>query len=92
MKRKAVALAGFASGALAGTAAYRHWFGGSRERLDVYFDDGSFVTFGAGSPEAARLLPLARQVLAVAGNAGGRATGVRPEDRAAEGGPGARKS
>jgi len=92
MRRKAVALAGFASGALAGTAAYRHWFGGSRERLDVYFDDGSFVTFGSGSPEAARLLPLARQVVAVAGNAGGRATGVRPEDRAAEGGPGARKS
>ena len=92
MRRKAVALAGFASGALAGTAAYRHWFGGSRERLDVYFDDGSFVTFGSGSPEAARLLPLARQVLVVAGNAGGRATGVRPEDRAAEGGPGARKS
>jgi len=92
MRRKAVALAGFASGALAGTAAYRHWFGGSRERLDVYFEDGSFVTFGSGSPEAARLLPLARQVVAVAGNAGGRATGVRPEDRAAEGGPGARKS
>jgi len=92
MKRKAVALAGFTSGALAVTAAYRHWSGRSRERLDVYFDDGSFVTFGAGSPEAARLLPLARQVLAVAGNAGGRATGVRPEDRAAEGGPGARKS
>jgi hypothetical protein len=67
MKHKAVALAGFASGALAGTALYRHFFGGSRERLDVYFDDGSFITFGAGSPEAARLLPLARQVLVAAG-------------------------
>ena len=63
MRRKAFALAGFASGALAGTAAYRRWFGGSRERLDVYFDDGSFVTFGPGSPESARLLPLARRVL-----------------------------
>jgi hypothetical protein len=61
-----LALAGFASGALAGTAAYRRWFGRSRERLDVYFDDGSFVTFGAGSPEADRLLPLARQVLTAA--------------------------
>ena len=67
MKRKLFALAGFASGALAGRAAYRRWFGGSRERLDVYFDDGSFVTFGSGSPEAARLLPLARQVLVAAG-------------------------
>jgi len=65
MKRK-FALAGFATGVLAGTAVYRHWFRGSRERLDVYFDDGSFVTFGAGSPESARLLPLARRVLVTA--------------------------
>ena len=64
--RRRFALAGFASGALAGTAAYRHWFGGSRERLDVYFDDGSFVTFEAGSAEAARLLPVARRVLLAA--------------------------
>ena len=67
MRRRLFALAGFASGALAGTAAYRRWLGGSRERLDVYFDDGSFVTFGESSPEAARLLPLARQVLVAAG-------------------------
>lgn len=66
MRRKAFAFVGFASGAIAGTAAYRHWFGGSQERLDVYFDDGSFVTFGAGSPEAARLLPRARRVLLAA--------------------------
>ena len=56
-------MAGFASGVVAGTAAYRRLFGGSRERLEVYFDDGSFITFGDRSPEAARLLPLARQVL-----------------------------
>jgi hypothetical protein len=66
MGRRLFALAGFASGLLAGTAAYRRWLGGSRERLDVYFDDGSFVTFGSGSPEAARLLPLARRVLVAA--------------------------
>jgi len=66
MRRRLFALAGFASGALAGTAAYRRWLGGNRERLDVYFDDGSFVTFEAGSAEAARLLPLARQVLLAA--------------------------
>ncbi len=41
-------------------------FGGRGDRLDVYFDDGSFVTYVDGSPEADRLLPLARQVLAVA--------------------------
>jgi hypothetical protein len=66
MRRRALALVGFASGALAGTAVYRRWFGGTRERLDVYFDDGSFVTFEAGSTEAARLLPLARRVLLAA--------------------------
>jgi hypothetical protein len=67
MKRRLLTLAGFASGALAGTAAYRRWFGGRRERLDVYYDDGSFVTYESGSSEAARLLPLAQQVLTAAG-------------------------
>jgi hypothetical protein len=66
MRRRFLALAGLASGALAGTAGYRRWFGPSRERVDVYFEDGSFVTFEAGSREAARLLPLARQVLTAA--------------------------
>jgi hypothetical protein len=55
---------GFASGALAGTVAYRRVFGGGRERIDVYFDDGSFVTFGGRSPEAAKLVPLAQRVVA----------------------------
>jgi hypothetical protein len=67
MRRRLLAAAGFACGALAGTAAYRRWLGGSRERLEIFFDDGSFVTFEAGSSEAARLLPLAQQVLAVVG-------------------------
>jgi hypothetical protein len=67
MRRRLLTLVGFASGALAGTAAYRRWFGGSRERLDVYFDDGSFVTYESGSSEADRLLPLAQQVLTAAG-------------------------
>ena len=58
-------MAGFASGALAGTLAYRRLLGGGRERLgvDIYFDDGSFVTFVGRSPEAAALVPLARRIL-----------------------------
>ena len=64
MRRRLLTLVGVASGALAGTAAYRRWFGSGRGRVDVYFEDGSFVTFVAGSAEAERLLPLARQVLA----------------------------
>ena len=66
MRRRALALVGFASGALAGSAVYRRWFGGSRERLDLYFDDGSMVSLVEGSPEADTLLPVAREVLAAA--------------------------
>lgn len=53
---------GVASGGIA-TVVFRKLFGARRERIDVYFDDGSFVTFEARSREAARLLPLARRVL-----------------------------
>jgi hypothetical protein len=63
-RRLVTVLIGVASGGAA-TVAFR--FRGMlarRGRIDVYFDDGSFVTFVAGSPEAERLLPIARQVLA----------------------------
>jgi hypothetical protein len=62
--RRLLRIAGFASGAVVGTVAYRRLFGGGRERVDIYFDDGSFVTFVGRSPEAARLVPLAHRVLA----------------------------
>jgi hypothetical protein len=66
LRRKGLRAAGFASGVLAGTLAYRYLFGDRGERIDVYFDDGSFVTFAAGSLEGDRLLPLARRVLVAA--------------------------
>jgi hypothetical protein len=66
MGRRLLRIAGFASGALAGTVAYRRWLGAGRERVDVYFDDGSFVTFVGRSPEAAKLIPLAQRVLTAA--------------------------
>jgi hypothetical protein len=37
-----------------------------RERVDLYFSDGSSVSFDPGSPTGDRLLPLARQALAAA--------------------------
>jgi hypothetical protein len=37
-----------------------------RRRVDVYFADGSMVSFGEESPEGARLLALGRRALAVA--------------------------
>jgi hypothetical protein len=37
-----------------------------RDRVDLYFSDGSMVTFQQGSIEGARLLPLAQEILAAA--------------------------
>ena len=65
-RRLRVFLLGVASGGAA-TVALRSRLGARRERLDVYFADGSFVTFGAGSSTAEQLLPLAGQVLAAVG-------------------------
>jgi hypothetical protein len=66
MRDKEFALAGFVTGVLAGAVADRRLARSKRERLELYFDDGSFVTLADGSPDAARLLPLAHQVLAAA--------------------------
>jgi hypothetical protein len=66
MKRKALALLGFATGVLAGTVVFRRSVARRRDRIDVYFDDGSMVSFVEGSEEAEKLLPVARDVLAAA--------------------------
>ncbi len=65
MRRRRLALAGVAGGALTGALLLRRLAELRRGRLDVYFVDGSFITFVEGSQEADRLLPLARQILAV---------------------------
>ena len=64
--RSVVATLGLVAGA-AGAAAYwlRHT-GSPREHVDVYFADGSMVSFVPGSPEGDKLLPIARRVLAAA--------------------------
>ncbi|MFN2629950.1 MAG: hypothetical protein ABR569_15160 [Gaiellaceae bacterium] len=63
MRRKLLALLGFATGLLIGTVFYRRAAAGKRERVDLYFDDGSMVSLGDGSPGAERLLPIARALL-----------------------------
>ena len=64
MRRGLLVLAGLVGiGIVAGTA-YDRWVANQRDRLDIYFDDGTFVTYLEGSSEAERLLPHARQVLA----------------------------
>lgn len=67
MRRGLFALAGLVAGSIAAGAAYERLIENEHDRLDVYFDDGSFVTYVEGSREAEKLLPLARQVLAAVG-------------------------
>ncbi len=64
MRRKLLALVGFATGVFAGSVVYRRSFARRPERVDVYFDDGSMVSFADGSAEADAMLPLARNALA----------------------------
>ena len=66
MRRRLLRLLGLLTGGLAGTFVVRDLLRSRRARLDVYFDDGSFVTLVEGSRQADRLVPLARQVVAAA--------------------------
>ena len=61
-------LTGFllAAGSLVGTVLYRRRAARRRERVDLYFEDGSMVSLTEGSLDAERLLPLARDVLSAA--------------------------
>jgi hypothetical protein len=52
-----------ALGSAAGLALWRRSSGKGSERVELYFSDGSMVSFPEDSTEAARLIPLARQVL-----------------------------
>jgi hypothetical protein len=63
MRRKLLGLVGFGSGVFAGSVLYRRSTGRRRDRVDVYFDDGSMVSLVEGSPEAEKLLRVARAVL-----------------------------
>jgi len=64
MKRRLLSLVGFATGIFAGSVVYRRSFARRPERVDVYFGDGSMVSFVDGSSEADTLLPVAHAALA----------------------------
>ena len=49
MRRRLLALAGLVGVGIAAGLAYERWVANGRDRLDVYFDDGSFVTYVEGS-------------------------------------------
>ena len=55
-----------AAGSLAGSVLYRRRAARRRERVDIYAEDGSMASIADGSPEAERLLALARDLMAVA--------------------------
>jgi hypothetical protein len=63
---KALALLGLVAGAAGGAALWLRRGGAPREHVDLYFADGSMVSFPPGTPEGDRLLPIARRVLAAA--------------------------
>ena len=57
-----------AAGSIAGSVLYRRRAARRRERVDLYAEDGSMASITAhGSPEAERVLALARELMAVAG-------------------------
>jgi hypothetical protein len=62
MRRSTATLLGVATGMLAGATFVRRR-ATPRERIDLYYEDGSMVSLANGSPDAARLLPLAREIL-----------------------------
>jgi hypothetical protein len=67
MRRRLVMIAGLATGALVGLAYLRRGASRRRERVDLYYADGSMISLADGSPEGERLLALGRDALRAAG-------------------------
>jgi hypothetical protein len=66
MKKRLLALLGVATGVLAGSVVLRRSLGKRQDRVEVYFDDGSLVSYVEGAVEAESLLAPARDALRAA--------------------------
>jgi len=66
MKKRLLAMLGFAAGAFAGSVVLRRQFGKRQDRIEIYFDDGSMVSYVEGSVEAGPLLSPAHDALRAA--------------------------
>jgi len=64
--RRLLAVAGAALGSAVGAVLLRRRAARGRDRVDLYFADGSLVPLTQGTPEAERLLLHARELLAAA--------------------------
>ena len=58
---RALTLGGLAAAAV---VVLRRRTAGRRERVDLYFEDGSMVSLGEGTEAGERILPVARSILA----------------------------
>ena len=66
MPRRLLTAMMLAAGSLAGSVLYRRRAARRLERVDLYADDGSMASIAAGSPDAERLVTLARELVVLA--------------------------
>jgi hypothetical protein len=66
MRSRRLLALGLAAGSLLGVGLYARR-GKDKERVDLYFPDGSLVSLHSGSPQAGALLAHAREALRAAG-------------------------
>jgi hypothetical protein len=61
--RRSVAMTLGVAGGMLGAAAFVRRRSATRERVDLYYEDGSMLSLASGSADAEQLLPLAREIL-----------------------------
>ena len=66
MPRRFLTAMMLAAGSLAGSVLYRRRAARRLERVDLYAEDGSMASIAAGSPDAERLVTLARELVVLA--------------------------
>ena len=66
MARRLAALVAVVAGAVGGVLFWRGRARARRPHVDLYYEDGSMISLGPGSPQWERLHPLARGVVAAA--------------------------
>ena len=65
MGRRSLLALGAAVGAMLGIGLFKRFFR-RQQRVDLYFEDGSMVSIAGDTPEAALVLPYAREALRAA--------------------------